>query len=418
MAFTPASIIGTWLRGLLAIAVIAVAAYCFRGWYEELPRTERVVVTRDDGAQRTVETPLGGAVERIAAWRPGFDGATQMLVTALLLTIWATCGRILNRRLLRPCGDDEPRADRTGEVHRLRRSDGTEFQAEVYGPPDGAPVIFTHGWGLDSTIWYYAKRALADRYRVIVWDLPGSGLSTRPRNEDFSLERMAHDLRTVLDVAGDRPAVLVGHSIGGMTIMTFARLFPQLLKTRIAGILIAHSTYTNPLRTRSHAAIYTALQKPVIEPLLRLTIVLSPLVWVMTWLSYLNGSAHSSTERSSFVGTETRGQLDFTARFNLEISPAVLARGFLGMLEYEAPEIAPLGIPALVVVGDQDTQTLPQAGDNLRARLGGNVESLAPAKHLGFFERHGEFVTLLRGFLDVMGEGAAVRVVTKSSPRD
>ena len=44
--------------------------------------------------------------------------------------------------------------------------------------------------GLDSTIWYHARRALAEQYRVIVWDLAGSGLSTRPQDRNFSLEKM------------------------------------------------------------------------------------------------------------------------------------------------------------------------------------------------------------------------------------
>src|SRR5437879_5474749 len=34
---------------------------------------------------------------------------------------------------------------------------------------------------------------------------------------------------------------------------------------------------------------------------------LAPVVWLMNWLSYLNGSAHRSTERSSFSGRESRG---------------------------------------------------------------------------------------------------------------
>jgi pimeloyl-ACP methyl ester carboxylesterase len=120
----------------------------------------------------------------------------------------------------------------------------------------------------------------------------------------------------------------------------------------------------------------------------------------MNWLSYLNGSAHSSTERSSFAGTETRGQLDFVTRFNVKMSPAVLARGMLAMLDYEAPDIGTLGIPALVVVGNGDTQTPPQAGDELRDRLAADLQTLTPAKHLGFFERQAGFAKLLRTFLD------------------
>jgi hypothetical protein len=54
-----------------------------------------------------------------------------------------------------------------------------------------------------------------------------------------------------------------------------------------------------------------------------LTIALSPLAWLMNWLSYLNGSAHLATKQSSIGGTE----IDFFTRFQLEASPAVMARG-------------------------------------------------------------------------------------------
>jgi len=67
---------------------------------------------------------------------------------------------------------------------------------------------------------------------------------------------------------------------------------------------------------------------------------LSPIVWLMNWLSYLNGSLHI-VELSGFTGTETRGQLDFSALLSAKGWPAVLARGTLAMLKYD--ETATLG---------------------------------------------------------------------------
>lgn len=65
---------------------------------------------------------------------------------------------------------------------------------------------------------------------------------------------------------------------------------------------------------------------------------LSPLVRVLNWLSYINGSAHRSTERSSFSGRETRGQLDFLTRYYATSAPDVVAHGMLGMLRFDATE--------------------------------------------------------------------------------
>ena len=56
---------------------------------------------------------------------------------------------------------DEPREDRSGEVHRIIRPDGSELRVECYGPADALPVVMTHGWGSDSTEWFYEKKYLA-----------------------------------------------------------------------------------------------------------------------------------------------------------------------------------------------------------------------------------------------------------------
>lgn len=87
---------------------------------------------------------------------------------------------------------------------------------------------------------------------------------------------MAGDLEAVLGLAGDRPAVLVGHSIGGMITLTFCRLFPEALAARVAGLVLVHTTPTNPVKTTGMAAFYTAIQKPVLEPLCYLMIALAP----------------------------------------------------------------------------------------------------------------------------------------------
>jgi pimeloyl-ACP methyl ester carboxylesterase len=302
-----------------------------------------------------------------------------------------------------------------GEVHRLRRPDGTELQVECYGPPDAPALVLTHGWGCDSTEWYYLKRQLAAHFRLIVWDLPGVGRSSRPPTQDYSLEKMAHDLRAVIDMAGDRAVTLLGHSIGGMIILTCCRLFPEVVRERVRGLALAHTTYTNPLRTMALGRVFTALQKPLIEPLLHLTIWLSPVVWLMNCLSYLNGSAHWSTARQSFAGTETRGQLDFVTRFVLKTSPAVLARGTLGMLRYDASAVLhTIGIPVLVITGDRDPVTRPEASEELRAELPrARLVQLVPAKHMGLIEHNQQFATVLQEFCH---EGPADRIAQRPVP--
>ncbi|MHC5540553.1 alpha/beta fold hydrolase [Singulisphaera rosea] len=301
---------------------------------------------------------------------------------------------------MRPEGEEDPEDDRVGEVHTISRPDGSELRVECYGPAEGQPIVFTHGWGANSTEWFYQKRYLADRFRLIVWDEPGLGLSKKPDDNDYRLENLASDLDAVLTFAG-RPAVLVGHSIGGMITLTYCKQFPEALGAKVAGLVLAHTTYINPVRTTSMASFFTAIEKPVLIPLLYLTIATWPLVWVMNWMSYFNGSAHRSTHKTSFSGNETRGQLDFVSRFMPQGRPDVLARGMLGMLAYDATAVLPkIDIPTLVFVGDKDTTTLPEAGEFIVNHVAkATLVTLSPARHMGLLEHHERFDRLVADFV-------------------
>jgi pimeloyl-ACP methyl ester carboxylesterase len=149
------------------------------------------------------------------------------------------------------------------------------------------------------------------------------------------------------------------------------------------------------------AWLYTALEKPVLIPLMYLTIATWPLAWLMNWMSYFNGSAHRSTHKSSFAGHETRGQLDFCARFMPHGRPDVLARGMLGMIAYDATRVLPtIGVPTLVVVGDKDTTTLPEAGRVIATGVAdGHLATLSPARHMGLIEHHDQFDKLVAEFV-------------------
>ena len=165
-------------------------------------------------------------------------------------------------------------------------------------------------------------------------------------------------------------------------------------------IALAETTYTNPVRTTKMASLFTALERPVIVPLLHLTIWLSPLVWLSNWMSYLNGSALLSTKSSGFAGTETWQELNLVTRFQLQASPAVLARGMLGMLHYDATAaLKAINGPVLVLAGDRDPVCTLEASERMRWDIpGAQMSLLAPAKHMGLMELHTHFAEIVSKF--------------------
>jgi pimeloyl-ACP methyl ester carboxylesterase len=427
MLFMPFNIVGIWFRGLLAVAIIAGGVCLLKRGYDEsyivepaLVRPKVVETLEPDGASAPRNATAVVPVRRVFRFEPGLNRQTGYFASGIALLTLALVGRWGRQwastiaggpKRGQSTGADAPREDRSGEIHRITRPDGSELQVECRGPIGAQPIVLTHGWGCNSTAWFYIKENLSDRFRVIVWDEPGLGRSKKPDNNDYRLEKLAADLDAVLAFAGERPAILVGHSIGGMITLTFCKDFPGSLGGRVAGLVLAHTSYTNPVRTTKMAAVYTAIEKPVLIPLLYLTIAVWPLVWVMNWLSYLNGSAHRSTAKESFAGTETQGQLDFCARFMPRGRPDVLARGMLGMIGYDATAtLSTISVPVLVVVGDQDSTTLPEAGQYISRNVpDARLATLSPAKHVGVIEHHARFSELVAGFAsacDTTGVGS------------
>jgi pimeloyl-ACP methyl ester carboxylesterase len=402
MAFSPLQILSLWLRALVAAVLITASVFAWREWYN------RSAVRADDNRREDRRTDPDAAYRFEP--RFGLNVPTAFLAVAALATAWSLGGGLLLVRLRRPAGDPDQRRHlnhgRLDDAKHVRRADGSNIYTESEGPTDAPILLLTHGWGGTAAEWNALHPHLPGHHRVVRWDLPGLGRSEAPRDRDFSLDRMAHDLRLVLDGACQtgRPVVLVGHSIGAMINLTFARLFPDVVRNRVAGMVLAHGTYTDPLKTHKNAKLYTKLQKPVIEPLVYAAIPLSPALQAFNWLSYLNGSAHRSAERSGFSGRETREQLDFAARFTLHADVAAVARGTLGMLHWDASDVpAHLPCPVLIWAGEKDPTTCPEASQEMHTRIPrSELHSQPTAKHLSPIEFSADFAPRVIAFADAV----------------
>ncbi|MBX9654074.1 alpha/beta hydrolase [bacterium] len=321
-----------------------------------------------------------------------------MLSSAILLGVVSLGGFNGIQMVLRRPGIDEPKPLASSRPNTIERPDGTKLHVEDFGPEHAPTIILVHGWGVDNHEWYYAKKGLSDRYRVVAWDLPGLGKSSRPPENNYDLARMADDLEAVVKWSKSNEVIIVGHSIGGMIAQVHAARYR--VPSPVLGYGLIHTTYTNPVRTTRFAALYSAIEKPVLVPLLYLTIALSPLVWLMNILSYINGSAQRSTAKQCFSGQETRGQLKFAARYTIAFSPAVLARGMLAMLRYDATSSNPtVQQPALVIGAQNDPVLVVEASKIIadaipRAKL--HVQ--AKMRHQGHMESSADFIKKLDQF--------------------
>lgn len=131
----------------------------------------------------------------------------------------------------------------------VRTRDGVTLHVEIDEPTTpraGAPtVVLLHGFTLSSRAWVLQRRALTEAgYRVVSYDHRGHGRSGQSDKEHATIEQLGHDLRLVLQrvvdvIAPQTPVVLIGHSMGGMTLMAFGESYPELIGSRVTGVCFA-----------------------------------------------------------------------------------------------------------------------------------------------------------------------------------
>ena len=396
----PFSVLRVWALGFLGWGMLALGAYCLWEWADGI---EPPVVRRE------VEDPTTGQTtivrDRAAEATRDRQGGWPYLAAGLGLLALSFGGGWPIVLFLGKSGTSAQKPREAASSKTVDRPDGSRLHLEFAGPKAGPTIVFTHGWSLDRTVWNELLQKLSDRYRTVVWDLPGLGHSKGPRNGDYRLEKMAADLEAVVQVAGKGPVILVGHSIGGMITQTYCRLYPKQLGTRVAGIVLLHTTYTNPLNTALFAPLWRAIEKPILLPLHYLTIWLAPLAWLSNWQSFANGNLHVITRIASFSGQQTWGQLNHGAWLAAAGWPAVVSRGNLAMLTFDEQRSLPaVEIPALVIAAQHDRMTKPEASERLARLLPNSREAMVAAGHLGLWEQPAEIAELITNFVDLHGE--------------
>ena len=127
-----------------------------------------------------------------------------------------------------------------GEQRWVNSADGTRLHVELHGPKDAPAVVFSHGWTCSTRYWNPQVRELAADYRVITYDQRGHGASENSRGK-YGPELLADDLAAVLDATlePEQQAVLVGHSMGAISIAAWAGRYPKAVTRQASAALLA-----------------------------------------------------------------------------------------------------------------------------------------------------------------------------------
>ncbi|WP_372730021.1 alpha/beta fold hydrolase [Nocardioides sp.] len=170
--------------------------------------------------------------QRIIARRGAGDQIELGSLRSSPLTVVADDGVPLHVEVDEATGESEQASERPG-----RRRKGKQ------GAGPAPTVVFVHGYALNLDCWHFQRAGYRGLVRTVFYDQRSHGRSGRSSLGNATIDQLAHDLKRILDeVVPDGPIVLVGHSMGGMTIIAFAEHYPELFGERVIGTALISTT--------------------------------------------------------------------------------------------------------------------------------------------------------------------------------
>ncbi len=320
---------------------------------------------------------------------PALRMAGRGLLAAGALAAGAALGAIAERSLLRATGEpdyDEAPGD-FGTVHgdelTVIASDGTALYVEVDEADDdtsGLTVVFSHGYALNLDSWHYQRLALRGRARLVFYDQRSHGRSARAEFDSHHVDQLGSDLGAVIDaVAPDGPLMLVGHSMGGMTVMALAAQRPELFAERVYGVALIATTAGGLSAGMlglppGIGHVLHRIAPPVAAALARRKGLVERSGWSSSDLGLL------LTRLYSFGSTASGQAARFVAAM-VSATPIDVVAEFLPALQ-EHDKRAALGafenVELLVIVGDTDRLTPREQSDEIVRRLPGAEYVVVP----------------------------------------
>lgn len=126
--------------------------------------------------------------------------------------------------------------------------DGIDLHAEIDEADGGAmaeaalTVIFVHGYSLNLDCWHFQRAGYRGQLRAVYYDQRSHGRSARSSEDNSTIEQLGLDLLRVIEQTSPGPCVLVGHSMGGMSIISLAEQHPELFGDKVVGTALISTT--------------------------------------------------------------------------------------------------------------------------------------------------------------------------------
>lgn len=302
-------------------------------------------------------------------------------------------------------GSGEPLGEMEGDVTTLAGPDEVRLHVETYGPvgplrgdEPTAEVVAVHAFAQTGRVWHEQVVGLRDRHRLVTYDQPGHGASSAPSSGEYSLDLLADALAAVVEQAtesGRGRLVLVGHSLGGMTALAFARRHGVLFGQRVGALLLLSTTARIEAQSVALGVglrLLVPLQAAAGEFLAERGQRLARVYRGPSDLSF------ALTRGIGLVRRTDRRYIALTERLVLDTDLTTIAKLLPVILEMNEDEtLAKIDVPTVIVVGSEDRLT-PVRDARRMATLNPHVRlvEIPGVGHMTPLEAHGVVNRLIR----------------------
>ena len=256
--------------------------------------------------------------------------------------------------------------------------------------PDHEWVVFVHGAGGSSSIWYAQLREFRKHFNVLLIDLRGHGASQGPEfpvlSDPYTFEHISRDLLEVLDHLGIRQAHFVGISLGTILIRALGEVAPERVKSMILGGAVTRLN----LRSRFLVWVGNTTKRMI------------PFMWLYRLFAWIIMPRKRHREsRLLFVGEARKlCRKEFLRWFRLTLEVNPLLRFF---------EEKELPIPTLYLMGDEDHMFLPPVRRTVSKHRHSRLEVLEHSGHVCNVDRADLFNRLSVEFIKTVAARPAPR---------
>lgn len=281
-----------------------------------------------------------------------------------------------------------------GRAVEVTAFDGAVLHAEVFGPEAAPTIVLAHGWTEALRIWVHQISALARAdFRVVAYDLRGHGRSSKSPTADYTIGAFGNDVQSVLRACvpeGER-ALLVGHSLGAMSVASWAQRHP--VSERVRGVVLVCTGFVDLLTE------HMIFRPPGIPPALFRRI--------SGWVLGAPGTIppvsppllDAVIRYVAFGPTAAPAQIAFYARMLRDCPPDVRRGAAVAMSTMNVMGgLTELTVPTLVVAGSHDRLTPPAHARRIVAALPQpvGVVELPLSGHMAPLERPQEVTDCVR----------------------